>query len=518
MGNKAISSHTHSVWELATEYGIEFTVRGSREWARISSTRPPRHIASAGLYVAICRRVSKSAYSHELDCDGRLVAVGWNHFTPTEWVRPGGPLWSFLEFWERTQIRPEKVGSDYNCQPEAAFALWLAKAMVPDNMGALARHLVDTRDGKTRVLRRNVRDAHLIKRCLQRTSARGFRLSMKAAAALGKLCPEMQAAALRSLTFKSPPNSGFRIRDLDWEAAKNVQTQLIKGGVRARLLLASEAHTGEWQVPMRFFRLLSAQANTVPEQVQLLAPAYPNVCMDMAIEIFRGRSPVELSDGQLTRAEAHRWLTESPDEPALSWFVHAHDVPAVRAIELARWLVDVRRRGGWGQLTKTRVIHGPAGQHVEWQFLDRLDEIQVEDLVNGPRTSPEVAFQHAAERVGDSWNAKYANDWRVLAPLPKGWKLYPSMRHLNTPGSLIKEGREMGHCVGGYVDAVERGRSVILSLDVRGHRSTVELTPTGSVLQHQGYRNSAPHEFCERVLQRFLARNNIGGHNGNGAN
>src|SRR5690606_11067515 len=92
---------------------------------------------------------------------------------------------------------------------------------------------------------------------------------------------------------------------------------------------------------------------------------------------------------------------------------------------------------------------------------------------------------------------------------PKGWHLLRCMRHLATPAALAAEGSEMLHCVAGYDRAVESGQSVILSITVREHRSTVELRPNGEVLQHKGRRNSDPHDLCKKALNVFLIRNRL---------
>ena len=45
-----------------------------------------------------------------------------------------------------------------------------------------------------------------------------------------------------------------------------------------------------------------------------------------------------------------------------------------------------------------------------------------------------------------------------------------------------------------------RGESVIVSIVVLGHRSTVELSANGHVRQHKGPKNARPHELCAAAL------------------
>jgi hypothetical protein len=74
----------------------------------------------------------------------------------------------------------------------------------------------------------------------------------------------------------------------------------------------------------------------------------------------------------------------------------------VRSALLARWLLDVHRRGGWGALERSRPLHGPGGVTLEWRYLDRLDEVQDVDLARGVRTHVDAAFRSSAERLGEA--------------------------------------------------------------------------------------------------------------------
>jgi hypothetical protein len=69
--------------------------------------------------------------------------------------------------------------------------------------------------------------------------------------------------------------------------------------------------------------------------------------------------------------------------------------------------------------------------------------------------------------------------------------------------NLIWEGEEMGHCVGGYCNAVMRGSSIIYSLrDDKGYpHATIELEPANqfdednrryNLIQVQGKGNKEP--------------------------
>jgi hypothetical protein len=244
-----------------------------------------------------------------------------------------------------------------------------------------------------------------------------------------------------------------------------------------------------------------------------LAPSYPRIPMPLAARLCRGETPAQLSDGELTRAEAHRWCSEGASVTPTEWLQRGlpTEVPPLRDIAVVRWLLDVQRRGSWGQLTRERTAHGPAGAEALFRFLDRIDEIMVEDLPRGHRTRVEDAFRSAAERMGGAWLDQHRDDHRVLAPAT-GWPLFRrSMRELRTPAALVAEGKALEHCVGGYVGAVEDRRVVFLGLQVGAERSTVEMTRDGRVLQHRGPRNATPAPVLERLLDRFMARSGLGG-------
>jgi hypothetical protein len=176
--------------------------------------------------------------------------------------------------------------------------------------------------------------------------------------------------------------------------------------------------------------------------------------------------------------------------------------------------MEVHRREGWGQLTRTRVVHGPAEAAAEFRFLDRVDEIQDVDLLQGIHTGVEAAFTAAATRFGEAWEAKARSDRRVLHELPPSWRLHKkSMKALLTPEELCQEGRDMSHCVGGYVQSTESGQSFCLSLRIKVGKkvfcSTAELLPNGHVLQHRGVKNGEAPKVCERLLQSFRKRSGL---------
>lgn len=518
--------------EAGPAAGRQPTVRGARRFAR--DTAGPRKIVSAAKYVGVCRRLqaagradpSLGPLAGEGRVDGRLVAAGWNRFSPTDWVRQGengepSRLASFLAYWDRAVARPRVVGSSCNTlDTRWAFEVWRAgvPAWIAGALGGRLRNgrrvsqsLPLWRTPERKRERRLTRAALAARRASVRYAEfAGWRFSTSTLAMLGRLDPEEQATIVRAST--TDPNAGNILTPsrLAWAAGVEASRKLAgDSSGRVRLALAVLADP---ERPTRR-RIEQLHPNVTPFELPgVLAPAYPGTTVVIAARLALGESPAAISGG-LTRAEAHAWLTKLPSGSAVSWLASQLPETApfrLRSIVIVRWLHAVQRRDGWGALIKERVVHGPAGQEIRFRFLDRIDEIQDEDLVRGSQTRVVDAFESAAGRAGESWLAKNREDHRVIAG-PVGWKFSRRIRRLVTPAALVAEGEEMSHCVGGYATAVEKGQSHVLSIRAWGQRSTVELAPEGRVSQHSGPRNAPPHAVCVAVLRRFLARNRLGG-------
>jgi hypothetical protein len=547
---------------LAEDYGFDVRDAGASlrfAYALRADAQPPRPIAGPGDYVARCRAVARRLGRRDLEkvpgqyqperVDGRLVAAGLNLCPPERWVR--GELDAFLGYWKRAAASPATVGSSHNrASPEQVARAWRAgvPALAVRTLGTRAWPGLDGR-GPVRPCRGAARERlRVAARGAGRRAARHVhdhvrKLSSKAAYALGRLCPELARVALAGLVAefaaleaaskaawgalldaqKAPENRDalqaandaseaaaesvrafrarpVRIRDLDWAAVARAQAELAgdaTGRVRAALARGKRRDA-----------LLAGRG------AGWLCPAYPEVSLDVAAALCLGRSPVELAaeagpDARLTRREAHEWALAGAPAEVLSWWCGRTlplDCPRVRSWPVARWLADVARRGHWELLTHERTFEGPAGERGHARYLDKVDELDAQDLVAGTRTGVEPAFRRAAGRFGEAAMARAREEHRTLAPLPPGWRLFRAARHLDTPAKLAREGDELRHCVGGYSPYVADGRSVILGLDVCGHRSTVELSPSGEVRQHRGPRNAEPHPLCRRALEVLVRR------------
>ena len=524
--------------QLAEEYGIDVqeSLKARKKYEQ--SITPIPDIEDERMYVGVCRRLSKKqggvvvgSATMPLDgpnrIDGRLVAAGFNQIPPRKWVGEH-MLGSFVAWWNKTQENPYQVGSKLNA--EVPFALKVWRFIQDDTKQAkslrVALSSIPSRHWKRLLSRRSeggklawdiVEHGKEIGRAIRRFTSKELDLLAKidnnALYVLGSHGPEAQHAAVEVLKKREDLPQTIRPRDLDLRLMSNVE-KVTTASPRAKM---AYAHRDEGYEGKRFWELSEKLVPQGTEQSAFLAPAYPKVPRNIAIQIARGKTPVQISGGVLDKKEAHEWLSSPTDEEGdfinpVIWLTRKlPDWPKPRSIALARWMLDVNKRGAWGQLTKERMLHGPLQQELRYKFIDRLDEIQDEDLVEGPRTNVERAFERAAERAQSPLIDRLMKDHRVLNK--SGWPLYKKAMHeLNTPALLVKEGQEMNHCVGSYVNSVERGQDVILALNVRGKRSTVELekVPAGGrrprIFQHYGAHNSPPAEINKVLLERWLEK------------
>jgi hypothetical protein len=171
-----------------------------------------------------------------------------------------------------------------------------------------------------------------------------------------------------------------------------------------------------------------------------------------------------------------------------------------------RWLVEVRRRGWWENLTRERVQR-VGGQEHRFNFLQLIDEVQEEDIQSG-KDGVAAVFQRVSERHGEEFYLKSIEDHRTLRhDYPEWTKRLPrGMRLLNTPSELAAEGRDMKHCAGSYIDAVRRKETVVLSVVTRHGRSTVEISDLLILRQHRTVRNDTPCRRNDALVRAWLNR------------
>lgn len=241
--------------------------------------------------------------------------------------------------------------------------------------------------------------------------------------------------------------------------------------------------------------------------LEAVPEAYRQAPTELLARLVLGEPPVALSDGLLSRQQAHEWLQEAHRASAAQWLLARVGVPqdCVRDVPtpVARWVaarMAVPEQRAALERTRAETV---AGVRVEGRYLDRLDELRESDL----RPSVEATFRSVAERLRADTECRVAQmRGDPLAPPPRWWRPARCARLLLTGPELAEEGRALRHCVATYAPLVHARRAVVVALRVAEHRSTVELDPqTAAVRQHRGVANTAPPELCRRALE-VLAR------------
>lgn len=385
------------------------------------------------------------------------------------------------------------------CKPGDKFRAQLITGIVAGK-GESAKFVYNLARGRRWLSNNNLDDS-------RRDDAPSY--SRKAAAALGRLSPEIRHAATRGLLEKMRRNTRVRIRDLNWAEVKRIQNLRSIPTRKALLMRAIVLSPRAAAVALGMDYRHGTTHPIGAESVRELCPSYPKVSRNVAAQIVSGVSPVEISQGHLTRKEAHQWL-QSGEPSAISEVVSSvcrflvADTPIEtmgqipRDPTVARWVKHIHERGSWSALVQ-EVHH--AGRRL--RRLDVLDEIAAEDLDRGISTGVVRAFENAGRRISKLGEG----DHRVITynpfpRLPRGAKI------LTTSAMLINEGKEMKHCVGGYARSVEDQQCHIMAMVSKHGRSTVELRKSNKwwVAQHFGPKNSEPHRRHRQLVSSWLNR------------
>ena len=337
-------------------------------------------------------------------------------------------------------------------------------------------------------------------------------ISRKAIAFLGRLSAALRWAALWGVASNESRGwKPLRIRDLNLDLVAKAQVNPRAGyhalpvGALVRMALGGE--------PILSTRLQEIAA------VSMLTPAYPNLPLVIARRIASGESPLAIYRAvapTCTKKEAHQWalLGKTRAEVHNDLIIRAehhicgeHGVNVVlRTVKVANWLLAVFADPARKEAilaTRTQYI---GGGEVEFNFISAIDEVQDEDILSDA-DGVNAVFNRVSQRNSEEYAKKMKDNTTVLAPTPEWMDSLPRwVRVLDTPAMLIKEGSEMIHCVGTYVEAVRKSRCVILTINTPHGRSTVEVTPQGRLLQHRSVKNAEPPARHEQWIRAWLNR------------
>lgn len=333
------------------------------------------------------------------------------------------------------------------------------------------------------------------KRWLANNRSFVWRYTERACWMLGRLSAPLRRVAIgpycgRTYTYGRPIKS----KDLDWTTVSKVQKDriynpkldiILSGETRAKELLGiSNIHEHDTSLSATFY------------------PQYGELPWRMVQELSTGTTPVELSEGHLTKKEAHQWLVTGVKAGALEWYLDKYELPYVREWQVAKWLKYLKTTNRWAAMEKERTQYHPERGEIKFSYVMLLDEIMADDIHT---TTDSVAsvMERLHQRQEDGYTSKFWEDHQPLVDVPK-WvsKLPEGVRYLNTPAALVREGKQMEHCVGTYVSVVRNGSCHILSITTPEGRSTVEFNKgVTNVVQHRGKGNLNPPAANVEVLE-----------------
>jgi ribosomal protein S17E len=145
---------------------------------------------------------------------------------------------------------------------------------------------------------------------------------------------------------------------------------------------------------------------------------------------------------------------------------------------LIEWLIN-KINTAEETMTKDRIVHGPAGQTKTFQYIDILDEVRPEDLVNGIKTKPDKVFERSAKRIELEMKEKMGEN----VDLPKSpWKNNKEVVQIKDSKSLKEEGKKMNNCVAGYLSACLKEKTYIFHVN-KEDGCTMEVAPDGTIYQ-----------------------------------
>ena len=194
----------------------------------------------------------------------------------------------------------------------------------------------------------------------------------------------------------------------------------------------------------------------------------------------------------------------------------------VRSSDTSKNILDwVAQNQNSSQFEKPRVAYGAAGQQREYTWLELLDKVQEEDLINGPKTSVPKVFERVQDRISQNLKeqieerAKTSNrKFSIPSYLSKETD---NVKILKDELSLIEEGNALDHCVGGYGDScsdINPKTGLPKSLIVSTGKTTAELNPLNqggkiSAYQIRGKGNAQPPKEELQLIRDYVTENGL---------
>ena len=170
---------------------------------------------------------------------------------------------------------------------------------------------------------------------------------------------------------------------------------------------------------------------------------------------------------------------------------------------LVEWLLQ-KLRTSFKSMVKTRV-HYVHGTKLKYNYFRKLDEITPEDLTNGIKTSPSVAFKNSEERLRRLRMDEEKNIELPISP----FKETESVKQLKCSFDFIEESKFMNNCVSGYINSAKYGSCFIYHVESSDHHGTMEIDKHGSVVQLYSIHNEDPEPEVMYAVAEWLKVNNL---------
>ena len=168
---------------------------------------------------------------------------------------------------------------------------------------------------------------------------------------------------------------------------------------------------------------------------------------------------------------------------------------------LVEWLFQ-KLRTSFKSMVKTRTYY-MHGMKIQYDYFHRVDEIRPEDLVNGIKTSPSIAFKNSAIRLRKTRTEH--NEKLPEAP----FKETDSVKQIKYSADFVEEGEFMHNCVSGYIDSAKNGHCFIYHVGVNVQNRTMEVGSEGEVVQLYGPYNEDPDPEVLNAVEEWLKINNL---------
>lgn len=168
---------------------------------------------------------------------------------------------------------------------------------------------------------------------------------------------------------------------------------------------------------------------------------------------------------------------------------------------LAEWLFQ-KLKTSFKSMVKPRTYY-MHGTKVQYDYFHRVDEIRPEDLTNGIKTSPSIAFKNSAIRLQKTRTEENAK-------LPEApFKETDSVKQIKYSADFVEEGNFMHNCVAGYIDSAKNEHCFIYHVGVNIKHGTMEVNKEGEVIQLYGPYNEDPDPEVLNAVEEWLKINNL---------